>query len=172
MSSIIKALIGNRSSVRDKSPNSSLTKLSSSSLTSSQLIIQFTPPVPRETNPHGLTIKNFEISRTLGTGSFGRVHIVKFTGYSNEENNFTLKNQKHCCQKNEFYAMKVLIKSEVVRLQQIEHTVDERNILASVEHPFAVDLYCTFQDSKNLYLILEFVPGGELFSILRKAQVI
>ncbi len=66
--------------------------------------------------------------------------------------------------------MKVLRKNEIVRLRQVEHVNAERYILSRVRHPFIVDLYATFQDSMNIYMLLSYVPGGELFTHLRRAQ--
>ena len=99
------------------------------------------------------TLSDFAIQRTLGTGSFGRVHLVQ---------------SKH---NQRFYAIKVLKKAQVVKMKQIEHTNDERRMLQKVRHPFLVTLWGTFQDSKNLYMVMDFVEGGELFSLLRKSQV-
>jgi serine/threonine protein kinase len=98
------------------------------------------------------TLSDFTIERTLGTGSFGRVHLVQ----SNH-------NQR-------FYAVKVLKKQQVVKMKQVEHTNDERRMLQRVKHAFLVNLWGTFQDSKNLYMVMDFVEGGELFSLLRKSQ--
>jgi protein kinase A len=67
------------------------------------------------------------------------------------------------------FAMKVLKKTDVVRLRQVEHVNAERFILARIRHPFIVDLYATFQDNLNIYMLLSYVPGGELFSHLRRA---
>src|SRR5271168_868079 len=55
-------------------------------------------------------------------------------------------------------------------MKQVEHTNDERAMLQVVKHPFLVNLWGTFQDSKNLYMVMDFVPGGELFTLLRKSQ--
>lgn len=66
--------------------------------------------------------------------------------------------------------MKVLRKTDVVRLRQVEHVNAERFILARIRHPFIVDLYATFQDHLNIYMLLSYVPGGELFSHIRRAQ--
>ena len=52
----------------------------------------------------------------------------------------------------------------------MEHVNAERFILARIRHPFIVDLYATFQDHLNIYMLLSYVPGGELFSHLRRAQ--
>ena len=69
-----------------------------------------------------------------------------------------------------FYAVKVLNKEKVVRLKQVDHTNSEQGILLSISHPFIINLWGTFQDATNLYMIMDFVHGGELFTLLRKAQ--
>lgn len=99
------------------------------------------------------TLLDFTVQRTLGTGSFGRVHLVQ-------------SNHNH-----RFYAVKVLKKQQVVKMKQVEHTNDERKMLQKVKHAFLVTLWGTFQDSKNLYMVMDFIEGGELFSLLRKSQV-
>lgn len=99
------------------------------------------------------SLEDFSIQRTLGTGSFGRVHLVQ---------------SKH---NHRFYAIKVLKKAQVVKMKQVEHTNDERRMLQRVRHPFLITLWGTFQDSNNLYMVMDFVEGGELFSLLRKSQV-
>jgi hypothetical protein len=98
-------------------------------------------------------LHDFEIRNTLGTGSFGRVHLVKAQV------------------SNKYFAMKVLRKNEIVKLRQVEHTINEKHILTMLDHPFLVGMLGTFQDSNNLYLVLEYVQGGELFSFLRKSGV-
>ena len=99
------------------------------------------------------TLTDFNIQRTLGTGSFGRVHLVQ---------------SKH---NQRFYAVKVLKKQQVVKMKQVEHTNDERRMLQRCRHPFLITLWGTWQDSKNLYMVMDFIEGGELFSLLRKSQV-
>ncbi|KAL2271695.1 hypothetical protein VTJ83DRAFT_1066 [Remersonia thermophila] len=97
------------------------------------------------------SLADFQILRTLGTGSFGRVHLVQ---------------SQH---NHRFYAIKVLKKAQVVKMKQVEHTNDERRMLGEVKHPFLITLWGTFQDSKNLYMVMDFVEGGELFSLLRRS---
>jgi protein kinase A len=109
-------------------------------------------PTPRITKGK-YQLGDFSIQRTLGTGSFGRVHLVQ-----------SRHNQR-------FYAIKVLKKMQVVKMKQVEHTNDERRMLGMVKHPFLITLWGTFQDSRNLYMVMDFVEGGELFSLLRKSQV-
>lgn len=95
--------------------------------------------------------KIFKVGDTLGTGTFGRVRLVTY---------------KH--KKNYYLALKMLKKSEIIRLKQVEHIKAEKAILSRIAHPFIVNLYCAFQDPKNLYMLMEYVIGGELFSQLRK----
>ncbi|KAH0536876.1 cAMP-dependent protein kinase catalytic subunit [Glutinoglossum americanum] len=121
----------------------------------------FQPPTGNEGQDKGgvrqtkgkYALNDFAIQRTLGTGSFGRVHLVQ-----------SRHNQR-------FYAVKVLKKQQVVKMKQVEHTNDERAMLQKVKHPFLITLWGTFQDSKNLYMVMDFIEGGELFSLLRKSQV-
>ena len=54
---------------------------------------------------------------------------------------------------------------------QVEHTVNEKKILDVIDHTFLVKMYSTFQDDHNLYMIMEYVVGGELFTYLRRNQV-
>jgi protein kinase A len=99
------------------------------------------------------SLADFELLRTLGTGSFGRVHLVQ---------------SRH---NHRFYAIKVLKKAQVVKMKQVEHTNDERKMLGEVKHPFLITLWGTFQDPRNLYMVMDFVEGGELFSLLRRSGV-
>lgn len=98
-------------------------------------------------------LSDFNFQRTLGTGSFGRVHLVQRRS------------------DNKYMAIKVMKKTEVVRLKQVEHTLNEQAVLERIECPFTVNLLGSFKDSQNLYFVLEYVAGGELFSLLRRSQV-
>ncbi|KAJ1654803.1 cytochrome c oxidase subunit 1 [Dispira simplex] len=103
-------------------------------------------------NPHQQRkIADYELLVTLGTGTFGRVYLCRLRNSS------------------EYYAMKVLRKVDVVKLKQVEHINSEREILSQIRFPFIVNLYTTFQNEVNLYMLQEYVVGGELFSHLRKA---
>jgi serine/threonine protein kinase len=98
------------------------------------------------------TFDEFDLRATVGTGTFGRVRMVKIKGHPNQTP----------------MAVKILKKSEVIRLKQVEHIKAEKEILSQIEHPFIVNLLTTFQDEKRLFMLLEYVNGGELFSHLRK----
>ena len=95
------------------------------------------------------SLEDFQRLTTLGTGTFGRVVLVK--QHSNETH----------------YAMKILEKQKVVKLKQVDHTLNEKRILECVSFPFIVNMVSHFKDNSNLYMVLEFVPGGELFKHLR-----
>lgn len=96
-----------------------------------------------------LDLANFEILQTLGTGSFGRVRLAKDK------------------RSQEFVALKILKKADILKLKQVDHVISEFNILRTLSHPFLVNLIGYTQDERYLYLALDFVPGGELFTYLR-----
>jgi len=104
------------------------------------------------TKSRQFTFADFDLRATVGTGTFGRVRVVKIKGNADRTP----------------LAMKILKKSEVIRLKQVEHVKAEKQILTMIEHPFIVNLLNTFQDEKRLFMLLEYVNGGELFSFLRK----
>ncbi|TID23221.1 hypothetical protein CANINC_003238 [Pichia inconspicua] len=96
---------------------------------------------------------DFEILRLLGKGTFGQVFQVK------------KRDSKR------IYAMKVLSKQVIVKKKEIAHTIGERNILvrtATTESPFIVGLKFSFQTPTDLYLVTDFMSGGELFWHLQK----
>lgn len=95
-------------------------------------------------------LDDFELLKTLGTGSFGRVMLVRHKSSSR------------------YFAMKILDKQKVVKLKQVEHTLNEKRILQAITFPFLVNLEWHFKDNTNLYMVLEFVVGGEMFSHLRR----
>jgi len=100
---------------------------------------------------------SFSLGATLGSGSFGRVKIAAYVDPSDP----TRKKRK-------YFALKILKKIQVLKASQITHTLDEKGVLAKIRHPFIVNLYAAFQDKQNLYMLMEFVIGGELFSALQK----
>jgi len=96
-------------------------------------------------------LSDFELKATLGTGSFGRVRLVRHTNY------------------HRIYALKMLSKDIVLRSKQVEHIMNEKQLLAKISFPFIINLYGSFQDDKYLYLALEYSVGGEFFTHLRRA---
>jgi len=90
--------------------------------------------------------------KLIGRGGFGRVILVR-------------KKDNH-----QIYAMKVLKKRFIVAQNQVAHTTTERNVMVKLEHPFLTKLHFAFQDEKNLYFVMDFINGGELFHHLRREK--
>ncbi|CAG9783679.1 unnamed protein product [Diatraea saccharalis] len=101
--------------------------------------------------------QDFELRKVLGKGGYGKVFQVrKITGPD----------------AGSHFAMKVLKKASIVRNQKdTAHTKAERNILEAVKHPFIVELVYAFQTGGKLYLILEYLSGGELFMHLEREGI-
>ena len=120
-------------------------------------------------SPHPV-LSRLNTGDTLGTGTFGRVRLCKAADLKKAFEDEGMTPEKGSpLQTNCVFALKIMKKSEVVRLKQVEHIKNEKEILSEVNHPFIVTLYCAFQDERNLYMLLEFIIGGELFTHLRKA---
>ncbi|KAI9342284.1 kinase-like domain-containing protein [Obelidium mucronatum] len=112
---------------------------------------------------HTFTLQDFTIREQIGKGAFARVHVVKFNRQDYETSiNMTTK------QFSKTYAIKSLRKADIVKTKQIKHVMSEKNILNMLKSPFIVELVTTFQDQKHLYLVLEYIPGGDMFSHIRK----
>jgi serine/threonine protein kinase len=88
-----------------------------------------------------------------GKGSYGKVILVR---------------KRDGLDIGECYAMKVLKKRHVHQKRQVEHTKTERNVLASIKHPFIVKLHYAFQTGDKLHFVLDYASGGELFFHLQK----
>jgi serine/threonine protein kinase len=102
--------------------------------------------------PKKIGPEDFDILSVVGQGGYGKVFLVK-------------KNNGH--DKDTVFAMKVLKKASIIRNKKdITHTKAERNILEAVKSPFIVELFYAFQSTGKLYLILEYLSGGELFTFL------
>ncbi|XP_062393126.1 ribosomal protein S6 kinase alpha-3-like [Sardina pilchardus] len=95
---------------------------------------------------------HFDLLKVLGQGSFGKVFLVK---------KITGPDAGH------LYAMKVL-KKATLKVRDRVRTKMERDILVDVNHPFIVKLHYAFQTEGKLYLILDFLRGGDLFTRLSK----
>lgn len=109
------------------------------------------PPHPPHSLLPGIRLQDLECFRTLGTGTFGRVYLSRLRSNPNV-----------------YFALKMMQKSEILRLKQLDHVYNEKMILANLQCPFVVQLYCTFRNPRNVYMLLEYACGGELFSYLRK----
>ena len=95
---------------------------------------------------------HFEAGRMLGKGSFGRVRIARY-------------------RRNDYqYAVKILGKDEMIRLQQVGNVKAEKRIMQMADHPSLIALAGSLQDTVFLYLVLELAHGGDLFQYLRRME--
>ncbi|KGN49490.1 serine/threonine-protein kinase tricorner isoform X2 [Cucumis sativus] len=103
---------------------------------------------------HKMGVDDFELLTIIGRGAFGEVRLCreKTTGH--------------------VYAMKKLKKSEMLRRGQVEHVKAERNLLAEVDSAYIVKLYCSFQDDDFLYLIMQYLPGGDMMTLLMRKDIL
>jgi len=99
-----------------------------------------------------LTLDDLDIKRTLGIGAFGRVKLVKVKSDGAESQTFALK-----CQS----------KRAIVENGLQEHVMNEKNIMAELDHPFILKYFCSMKDDRYIYFVLELLLGGELFTFLR-----
>lgn len=96
-----------------------------------------------------MSLDDYELKRTLGCGSFGR---VKYAKHKTD---------------GEYYAVKFMKKHEIVKLKQVDHINGERNLMSQIQHPFIVCMKGSFKDDRYVYIVMEVVGGGELFTHLR-----
>lgn len=103
-----------------------------------------------------MTSRAFEKVVTIGKGAFGKVMLVRMRGT------------------NQLFAMKKLRKDEMLKKDQVEHVRAERDVLADSnalyqnQNPWITRLFYSFQDKDYLYLIMEYVPGGDMMTWLIK----
>ncbi|KAI9878771.1 MAG: Serine/threonine-protein kinase [Pleopsidium flavum] len=96
---------------------------------------------------------NFSTLKVIGKGAFGEVKLVqrKTDG--------------------KIYALKSLVKTEMFKKDQLAHVRSERDILVESDSPWVVKLHTTFQDPVFLYMLMEFLPGGDLMTMLIKYEI-
>ena len=121
-----------------------------------------TVPVPGKSKK--VSIEYFEPLAIIGKGAFGKVRLVKV---KNEVKNDSLTTSSSNCG---LYAMKSMYKKAMITKNQIGHIRAERDILSLSENPWLVTLYYSFQDHSNLYMVMEYLPGGDLMGFLIKYE--
>ncbi|KAJ8439448.1 hypothetical protein Cgig2_021562 [Carnegiea gigantea] len=103
---------------------------------------------------HKICVDNFELLTIIGRGAFGEVRLCREKKSGN------------------IYALKKLKKSEMLSRGQVEHVKAERNLLAEMESHYIVKLYYSFQDADYLYLIMEYLPGGDMMTLLMREETL
>ncbi|KFP64665.1 Citron Rho-interacting kinase, partial [Cariama cristata] len=98
------------------------------------------------------SVKDFEVKSVVGCGHFADVKVVreKVTG--------------------DVYAMKVMSKESLLAQEHVSFFEEERSILSQSTGPWIPQLQYAFQDKKNLYLVMEYQPGGDLLSLLNRYE--
>ncbi|KAL5569984.1 hypothetical protein UlMin_026559 [Ulmus minor] len=95
------------------------------------------------------SIEDFEIIKPISRGAFGRVFLARKRATG------------------DVFAIKVLKKADMIRKNAVESILAERNILISLRNPFVVRFFYSFTCRENLYLVMEYLNGGDLYSLLR-----
>ncbi|XP_065162846.1 cAMP-dependent protein kinase catalytic subunit 1-like [Atheta coriaria] len=96
-------------------------------------------------NKHTVGIADFELICKLGSGAFGNVVLSRYTP------------------KNTYHAIKILKKAHIIKSKQLEHTKNEKRILLICKHPNLMKMDYFAIDKANLYFILPFLNGGDLY---------
>ncbi|KAL3152041.1 hypothetical protein ABBQ32_001154 [Trebouxia sp. C0010 RCD-2024] len=100
-------------------------------------------------NISSMTIDDFEILKPISRGAFGRVYLCRKRATG------------------DLLAIKVMRKNDLIRKNMVESVRNERNILAMANNPFVVRFYYSFTSRDNLYIVMEYLNGGDCFSLLR-----
>jgi hypothetical protein len=140
-------------------------------------------------NIKGVHISNYDIVRVLGKGSFGVVRLVReksdnignSSGSSSETgrssnvpaSQLALQSPPPIRKVKQVYAMKVIRKSDMLRNSQEGHLRAERDFLVASENSrWVVPLIASFQDNNNLYLVMEYMMGGDFLGLLLREDVL
>lgn len=96
---------------------------------------------------------DFQFIKVIGRGAFGEVQLVR-----------------HRASKN-VYAMKMLSKFEMIKRSDSAFFWEEREIMAHTTSPWIVKLHFAFQDAKNLYMVMDYMAGGDLVNLMSNYDI-
>jgi len=103
-------------------------------------------------------LSDLEKTKCLGEGNFGQIWLVR-----NKSDEQGLVAEKPC-------VLKIQSKQKLLSMNQVKVAIDEKQALQRLHHPFIVDLLNTYQDDGFVYMLLEYLPGGELYSVLNPSE--
>lgn len=119
---------------------------------------------------HGCLVHDYEVLRVLGKGSFGVVRLVREKFHASIDDLLTDWTYPL---RQPVYAMKVIRKSPMLRTNQEGHLRAERDFLVASEGSrWIIPLICSFQDLSSLYLVMEYMPGGDFLGLLIRENVL
>lgn len=101
-----------------------------------------------------VTMDDFDIVKVLGRGAFGKVMLVKKKDDTSKK----------------LYALKTWKKADIVKANQVEHTMTERFVLEHIESPFLAHMSYAWQTPEKLYVVMDYLTGGEIFFWIQKQR--
>lgn len=108
---------------------------------------------PKGLNQKKASLEDFSIISVLGRGTYGKVQLVRN------------KSSGH------LYALKSMSKQKLAEAGQVDQVLIEKAVLIEINHPFLVSAHFTFQNETKIFMVLDYVPGGELFGRLKEEKV-
>lgn len=100
------------------------------------------------------SLKDYKIVKNIGEGAFGEVYLARSRAT------------------DQLFAIKSISKAFLMKQKKEHHVYQERLILHTLNFPFLVKLFKTFQDEAKIYFVLENIPNGELSKYMRKKSVL
>jgi serine/threonine protein kinase len=94
-------------------------------------------------------MEDFEVIKPISKGAYGSVYLAKKK------------------QTGDYYALKILRKSDMVQKNQVSNVRNERMILTQLDSPFVVKLFYSFQSKDSLYLVMEYLNGGDVAALIK-----
>ncbi|KAJ8270547.1 hypothetical protein GJAV_G00116200 [Gymnothorax javanicus] len=101
-----------------------------------------------------VSLDDFDRVKVIGRGAFGEVQLVRHRA------------------SQEVYAMKQLSKFEMIKRSESAFYWEERDIMAFSDSPWIVQLHCAFQDELHLYMVMEYMPGGDLVTLISTYDIL
>ncbi len=116
-------------------------------------VVKFDDSMEADFEGMDLSQDDFDVFGVLGKGSFGLVSHIR---------------AKKGKRPGSYYAMKEMSKAALIEMDQVSHIMNEKKVMNMCVHPLIVNLHGCFQDDSSLYMVMEYIKGGELYSVMNK----